>query len=88
MLRVRLSRGGARNNAFYSVVVQEQDFQRDGKYIEKIGYYNPDKTHREFKLDHERYQYWVNKGAQPSTTVKSLVRRLSPSSQNTTTPTK
>ena len=76
MLRLRLTRTGKKNSAFYGIVVQEQDFFRDGRFIEKIGFYNPSKNQRKLSLNKERFDYWIQKGAQPSTTVKSLIRRL------------
>lgn len=74
MLRIRLTRRGAKKNPFYRVVVKERRSKRDGKYLENLGTYNPMTDPPEVKLDHERIQYWIGQGAQPTETVASLIK--------------
>lgn len=77
-LKIRMARGGSRNRPFYSIVVADQRFPRDGRFIEKIGAYNPllphDNTSR-VKLDAERVKYWISKGAQPSPRVAIFMHK-------------
>lgn len=72
---IRLRREGNRNRAFYRVVVADKRSPRDGKFIEILGTYNPhaDENQAELKLD--RIDYWLGVGAQPSDTVRSLVKK-------------
>jgi small subunit ribosomal protein S16 len=69
MLKIRMSRGGAKKRPFYKIVVADSRRPRDGKFIEKVGFFNPllpkDKTER-LSLDLERIKYWLSQGAQPS----------------------
>lgn len=74
MLRIRLTRMGAKKNPFYRIVVKERRSKRDGKYLENVGTYNPMTEPAEVKLNHERIQYWISKGAQPTETVASLIK--------------
>jgi small subunit ribosomal protein S16 len=74
-VKIRLARGGAKKRPYYSVVVANADAPRDGKFIEKIGTYNPlvAKDHADrFKIDQERLQYWIASGAQPTERVAKL----------------
>jgi len=75
-LKIRLTRIGARNKPFYRVVVSESRARRDGRFIEKLGFYDPIKNPAEFDLNHERAQYWIQRGAEPSETVRSLMKRF------------
>lgn len=75
MVRIRLRRMGAKKRAFYRIVVADQRCARNGKFIENIGYYDPNLEPPEIKLDLEKAQEWIKKGAQPSETVKSLLRK-------------
>lgn len=77
MLAIRLSRVGAKKRPHYRIVVLEKDQARDGTYLEVLGTYNPLTKPAEVKLDRERYDHWVSKGAQPSETVKSFLKRHS-----------
>ena len=73
MVTIRLSRGGAKKKPFYHITVSDSRKSRDGRYIERIGFYNPLKNEETYlKLDLERLDYWVNNGAQLSPSVKSL----------------
>lgn len=73
--RIRLRRIGAKKAPFYRVVVADSRSPRDGKCIEEIGYYNPVSEDRHLKIDAERAIYWIKTGAQPSETVKSLLKK-------------
>ncbi|WP_031515345.1 30S ribosomal protein S16 [Desulfofalx alkaliphila] len=70
--KIRLKRMGAKKAPFYRIVVADSRFPRDGRFIEEIGYYDPLKKPVVIKVDKEKAQDWLKKGAQPSETVKSL----------------
>ena len=72
---IRLRREGAKNRPYYRVVVADSRSPRDGKFIEIIGTYDPKQTGQNSSFDVERAEYWLNKGAQPSDTVRSLIKR-------------
>jgi small subunit ribosomal protein S16 len=72
---IRLRREGTTNRPYYRVVVADSRSPRDGKFIEMIGNYDPNKTGENYNLDLERADYWVSKGAQPSETVASIIRK-------------
>src|SRR5881409_1705151 len=72
---IRLRREGAKNRPYYKVVVADSRSPRDGKFIEVIGTYDPKKTGHNSSLNVERAEYWINKGAQPSDTVRSLIKK-------------
>lgn len=76
MVVIRLSRGGMRNRPFYSVVVADQRMPRDGRFIEKVGTYDPlaDKAPVNLKLD--RIEHWTKTGAKPSDTVAQLIKQF------------
>ena len=75
MLAIRLMRMGAKKRPSYRIVVKEKLSKRDGAYIESIGTYNPiDKTNNEIRLDADRAQYWIERGAQPTETVRRLIK--------------
>ena len=71
--RIRLQRHGRKNYAFYSIVIANADAKRDGKFIEKLGTYNPNTNPATVDLNFERALYWVLTGAQPTTTVKNIL---------------
>jgi small subunit ribosomal protein S16 len=73
-VRVRLTRVGSKKNPIWRVVVSDQRSPRDGRFIETIGHYNPQTEPSTIVLDAERFQHWVSRGAQPTNTVKQLVR--------------
>jgi len=73
-VRVRLTRVGGKKNPIWRVVVADQRSPRDGRVIETIGRYNAQTEPSEIVLDRERLQYWIDRGAQPSHTVKKLMR--------------
>lgn len=79
MTKIRLSRFGSKGNPHYRIVVVDSRAKRDGGYIERIGYYDPRETTKDWlKLDQERLQYWLGVGAQPTDTVKKLIKQASP----------
>ena len=65
---------GAKKNPFYRVVVKEKRSKRDGKYLENVGTYNPMANPAEVMLKHDRVEYWISVGAQPTETVASLIK--------------
>jgi small subunit ribosomal protein S16 len=73
-VRVRLTRVGSKKNPIWRVVVSDQRSPRDGRFIETIGHYNPQTEPSTIVIDEERFQHWVSRGAQPTNTVKQLVR--------------
>ncbi|HHP51091.1 MAG TPA: 30S ribosomal protein S16 [Moorella mulderi] len=73
--KIRLKRMGAKNNPFYRVVIADSRSPRNGKVIEEIGYYNPVKQPAEIQVDEERALYWLKTGAQPSETVRALLKK-------------
>jgi small subunit ribosomal protein S16 len=73
---IRLRREGTKNRPYFKVVVTDQRSPRDGKFIEIIGNYDPQKTGANAQIDLARADYWVGKGAQPSETVRSLIKRI------------
>lgn len=75
MLSIRLSRIGKKKKPFYRVVVIERTRPRDGRFVEIVGTYDPLKKPAELKLDADRIKHWMGKGAQPSDTVRSFLRR-------------
>jgi small subunit ribosomal protein S16 len=75
MLVIRMRRMGAKKNPFYRLVVAEQRSARESDFVESLGMYNPSTKPETLALDRERYAYWVGKGAQPSDTVRTLVKR-------------
>ncbi|MBW1877028.1 MAG: 30S ribosomal protein S16 [Deltaproteobacteria bacterium] len=75
MVRLRLTRMGAKKKPFYRVVAANSQSPRDGRFIEQLGYYDPMKDPIDLKLDLERVDYWLGVGAQPSDTVEHLIKR-------------
>jgi small subunit ribosomal protein S16 len=74
-VKIRLKRMGAKKKPFYRVVVADSRFPRDGRFIEEIGTYNPLTDPSEIKIDTEKAQKWLKNGAQPTDTVKSLLKK-------------
>jgi small subunit ribosomal protein S16 len=85
MVVIRLSRGGAKKRPFYQIVVSDRRDARDGRCIERIGYYNPSARGKEIplNLDIERVRYWISKGAQPSDRVHTLIKNAEKAVQST-----
>jgi small subunit ribosomal protein S16 len=76
MVTIRLSRAGAKKKPFYHIVVTDSRNKRDGRLIERIGFYNPLATGQDIpiKLDIERIKYWISQGAQTSARVAKLIK--------------
>ena len=75
MVKIRLRRMGAKKAPFYRIVVADSRSPRDGRSIEEIGTYNPLTDPAEIKVDVERAQYWVKNGAQPTDTVREILKK-------------
>lgn len=75
MVKIRLRRMGAKKKPFYRIVAADSRYPRDGRFIEELGTYNPLTNPAEVKVDAERVQSWINNGAQPTETVKSLLKK-------------
>lgn len=79
MLRIRLARRGRRNLNAFAIVAAEQKFRRDGRFVEKIGYYQPllkDADPFRLHIDKDRFEYWVSQGAQPTDKILQLAHKL------------
>lgn len=76
MVVIRLSRHGAKKRPFYSVVVADKRMKRDGRFIERVGFFNPVASGEaeKLRLDRDRIDYWISKGAQPSERVAKLIK--------------
>ena len=72
---IRLRREGTKNRPYYRIVVADSRSPRDGKFIEIIGTYDPKQTGQNSSFSVERAEYWISKGAQPSETVRSLIKK-------------
>ncbi|HWS39964.1 MAG TPA: 30S ribosomal protein S16 [Arenimonas sp.] len=79
MVKIRLTRGGAKKRPFYHIVATDQRSKRDGRYIERLGYYNPvaQGNEKRFELNAERVNHWVSNGAQLTDKVRMLVKEAS-----------
>ena len=77
MVKIRLSRGGAKGRPFYHIVVTDRRSRRDGRYIERIGFFNPIATGGEerFRVDTSRVEYWMGQGAKQSERVADLLKQ-------------
>jgi len=71
---IRMSRQGAKGDPFYKIVVADNEFKRDGRFIEKVGTYDPN-VKNGLTIDMERVKYWLSVGARPTKTVYSLINR-------------
>lgn len=76
MVKIRLRRMGAKKAPFYRVVVADSRFARDGRFIEEIGYYDPTKNPSVIKIDEEKAKQWLSNGAQPTDTVRTLLKNV------------
>jgi small subunit ribosomal protein S16 len=75
MVRIRLRRTGAKNNPAYRVVVADQNSPRDGRFIDTIGHYLPTRQPAVVEIDEEKARKWLSQGAQPSETVRSILKK-------------
>jgi small subunit ribosomal protein S16 len=78
LLRIRLTRMGANKRPFYRIVVTERRQARDGSFVEILGHYNPGTNPPSVELNKERVRHWMERGAQPSATVGSLIKKAPP----------
>ena len=74
-VKIRLRRMGAKKNPYYRIVVADSRYPRDGRFIEEIGTYNPLTSPSEVKVDAEKAKQWLGNGAQPTDTVKALLKK-------------
>lgn len=74
LLSIRLTRMGAKKKPFYRIIVAEKRSKRDGRFIESVGYYDPCRNPVDLKINRERVSYWIERGAQPTDTVRSLLK--------------
>lgn len=74
-VKIRLRRMGAKKAPFYRVVVADSRYPRDGRFIEEIGYYNPTTEPAQVKIDAEAAKKWIGNGAQPTETVRDLLKK-------------
>lgn len=75
MLRIRLARTGAKKQSSYRIVVIDRERARDGRFVEIIGHYNPRRKPAELLIKRDRVEYWLGRGAQPSETVRSFLKK-------------
>lgn len=74
-VKIRLRRMGAKKNPFYRIVVADSRYPRDGRFIEEIGTYDPLKTPADVKIDADKAKQWIANGAQPTDTVRELLKK-------------
>ncbi len=75
MVKIRLRRIGAKKAPFYRIVVADERYPRDGRFVEEIGYYDPTKEPSNVKIDADKAKEWIAKGAQPTDTVKNILKK-------------
>ena len=75
MVKIRMRRMGAKKAPFYRIVVADSRFPRDGRFIEELGYYDPTKEPTVFQVDADKVKQWIANGAQPTDTVKALLKK-------------
>ena len=75
MVKIRLRRMGSTHSPFYRIVVADSRYPRDGRFIEEIGYYDPTKEPSVIKVDSEKAKKWIGNGAQPTDTVRTLLKQ-------------
>jgi small subunit ribosomal protein S16 len=76
MVKIRLRRVGAKKAPYYRIVVADSRFSRDGRFVEEIGTYDPSAEANKIKVDQERVKYWISCGAQPTDTVRGLLKKV------------
>lgn len=74
-VKIRLRRMGAKKAPFYRIIVADERSPRDGRFIDEIGYYDPTKEQCEVKVDAEKVKTWIANGAQPTDTVKNILKK-------------
>jgi small subunit ribosomal protein S16 len=78
MVVIRLTREGTKHRPFYRIVAMDRKRPRESRYIDLIGHYNPMREQPEIRVDFNKYNEWIKKGAKPSETVKTLIKRVKP----------
>jgi small subunit ribosomal protein S16 len=81
MLSIRLRRTGSTKRPYYRVVVADSQAWRDGRFVETLGHYDPRKSPAVVSIDQDRAKYWISKGARPSDTVRSLLKKTKAQAQ-------
>ncbi len=76
MVKIRLRRMGAKKAPYYRIIVADSRAPRDGRFIEELGTYDPSADGEKIKVDMERAKYWISNGAQPTDTVRGLLKKL------------
>lgn len=76
MVAIRLTRMGTKKKSFYRIVAVDKERPRESSFIDLIGHYDPKKEPAEIVIDRQKYDEWIKKGAQPSETVKSLIKKI------------
>ena len=76
MVKIRLRRMGAKKAPWYRIVVADSRAPRDGRFIEEVGTYDPASDSEKLKVNMDRVQYWISKGAQPTDTVRGLMKKV------------
>ena len=76
MVKIRLRRMGTKKAPYYRIVVADSRAPRDGRFIEEVGTYNPDAEGEKLKVNMDRVQYWIANGAQPTDTVRGLMKKV------------
>ena len=76
MVKIRLRRMGAKKAPYYRIVVADSRAPRDGRFIEEVGTYNPAAESEKLKVNMDRVQYWIASGAQPTDTVRGLIKKV------------
>ena len=76
MVAIRLTRAGTKHRPFYRIVAIDREKPRESRFIDLIGHYNPMSDPAEIKLDVDKYNQWIKKGAKPSQTVRSLLKKV------------
>lgn len=76
MVRIRLTRLGAKKKPFYRLIATDQRSPRDGRFIEQLGWFDPVKTPKQMKLKLDRIDYWISVGAQPTDTAQALITKF------------
>jgi small subunit ribosomal protein S16 len=76
MVKIRLRRVGAKKAPFYRIVVADSRFPRDGRFIEELGTYDPTAESNKLSVDMDRTKYWIANGAQPTDTVRGLLKKV------------
>jgi small subunit ribosomal protein S16 len=86
LVKIRLKRVGAKKQPHYRIVIADSRFPRDGRFIETVGTYDPRTHPSSVTLKEDRIRYWLNNGAQPTDTVRSILRKHGISAKSTPTP--